>query len=86
MRKDTCRTIPKQEQTKPVEPLDSSKFKKCLLCNGQGTIVREIPIGQKMPKEKKKCSFCGIEYWDNKRHFHQECTLCRGKGYLRKDF
>ncbi len=42
MRKDTCRTVPKQEQTKPVEPLDSTKFKKCSLCNGRGSIRKEV--------------------------------------------
>jgi DnaJ-class molecular chaperone len=81
---DTCKTIPKQEQTKPIEPLDSTKLIKCPQCNGIGTIMREIPVGFKMPKRKMKCSFCGVEYWDYIKHFHQECTLCRGKRYLKK--
>ena len=83
---DTCKTIPKQEQTKPIEPLDSTKLIKCPQCNGLGTIMREIPVGNKMLKRKKKCGCCGVEHWDNIKHFHQECTLCRGKRYLRKDF
>ena len=49
---DTCKTILKQEQTKPIEPLDSTKQIKCPQCNVIGTIMREISVGNKMPKRK----------------------------------
>ena len=73
MRKDTCQTIPKQEQTKPVELLDSTKFKKCPLCNGQGTIRKEVHKGYIILLEgKKECVLCGEECRDSIRHYHEE--------------
>ena len=86
VRKDTCQTIPKQKQTKPVELQDSTKQLTCPMCKRMGTVVKEVSIvPYVMPKKKKKCKLCGNEYLDNIRHFHVECSLCRGKGYLRKD-
>ena len=89
MRKDTCRTVPKQEQTKPVEPLDSTKFKKCSLCNGRGSIRKEVDTQYVViaSKGKKECARCGEEHQDSIRHYHEErCELCYGVGYLRKGF
>lgn len=89
MRKDTCRTVPKQEQTKPVEPLDSTKFKKCSLCNGRGTIRKEVGTQYvvRVSKGKKECVRCGEEYRDSIRHYHEErCVLCHGLGYRWKRF
>ena len=88
MRKDTCQTVPKQEHTKSVEPLDTTKFKKCPLCNGRGTIRKEV--GKQYVIElrgKKECAYCGEEYRDSIRHFHVECCgLCLGLGYMWKRF
>jgi hypothetical protein len=89
MRKDTCRTIPKQEHTKSVEPLDSTKFKKCPLCSGQGTIRKEVGTQYVVivSKGKKEYARCGEEYRDNIRHYHVErCVLCAGLGYRWKRF
>lgn len=89
MQKDTCRTIPKQEQTKPVEPLDTTRFKKCSLCNGRGTIRKEVGTQYvvRVSKGKKECVRCGEEYRDSIRHYHEErCVLCHGLGYRWKRF
>lgn len=82
MRKDTCQTVPKQEQTKPVEPLDSTKFKKCTLCNGRGTIRKEVRLGHVISKGRRECVLCGEEYGDSIRHYHEERSkMCHGLGY-----
>lgn len=88
MRKDTCQTIPKQEQTKPVAPRDSTKFKKCPLCNGRGTIRKEVHKEYIIFLEgRKKCVLCREECRDSIRHYHDECcALCHGLGYIWKGF
>ena len=88
MRKDTCQTIPKQEQTKPVEPFDSTMFKKCPLCNGRGTLRKEVHKGYIIIVDgKKECVLCGEECRDSLRHFHEErCVMCYGLGFIQKRF
>ena len=84
MGKDTCQTIPKQERTKPIEPLDSTKFKKCPVCNGRGTIRKEVHKGYIIIfRGRKECVLCGEECRDSTRHYHEErCVLCQGLGYI----
>ena len=88
MCKDTYRTVSDHGKGKSVERKDTTKFLACPVCKGLGIVGKEAPIGPRiMPKDKKNCKRCGDDYWywDNIRHFHIECKMCRGKGRIPKN-
>lgn len=63
----------------------SIQRRKCSFCNnGREMIERSINVYTNGIKvNQKSCSECGRTYDANQwAHFHQQCSHCRGKGYI----
>ena len=76
MSTDSCKMDTIQTRLDTIAKRSGKKVITCAKCKGKGYLVREELIPFTFPKGKKSCSFCNVEYLDNIRHFHVECSEC----------
>lgn len=82
MRKNTRMKETRQEMRDTMQEKNGKRKIVCPICKGKAFIEQNTIVSFEKAKEKKTCSFCGVKYWNNVRHFHVSCSDCRGKGYF----